>query len=136
MPRPVPTVGQYMTPNPVVIDGDLTLADASARMFQHDIRHLPVYSGGHLVGIVSDRDVAHTTAIRGLDPQKTTLASIATPSPFVCAPESPLAQVVAVMRQHKLGAALVMQGGQLLGMFTVIDALGALVDLLERPDAS
>lgn len=127
MQQPVLTVRQYMTENPVVIDGGLNLADASARMFEHDIRHLPVYSGGHLVGIVSDRDIAHTTAVRGLDPNKTTLESIATPNPFVCDPDSPLAEVVAVMAQHKLGAALVMRGGHLLGVFTVIDALNALV---------
>src|SRR5262245_48371848 len=135
MQASIPVVGTFMTKNPVIIDGGLNLVDAYTRMFQHDIRHLPVYRGRHLLGLVSDRDIAHTLGVRGLDAQKTTLESICTPNPFVCDPESPLDQVVEVMAQHKLGAALVMRDGQLLGMFTVIDALHVLAAQLRGPAA-
>lgn len=135
MQQTAPTVGQYMSTNPVIIDGGLNLVDAYTRMFQRDIRHLPVYVQGHLVGIISDRDIGHTMAVKGLDPQKTTIESICTPNPFVVDPEHRLDQVVDVMASNKIGAALVMRDGQLLGIFSVIDALHALVATLRQPAA-
>lgn len=127
-----PLVRQFMTPAPAIIDGGLTVADAAVRMFQIHARHLPVYSAGHLVGILSDRDVAYTSAARGLQADKVTAEEACTGSPYVCAPETPLEQAVQTMVDHKYGAALVMQDGQLLGILTVIDALQALVALLRR----
>lgn len=132
MQQPTLTVEQYMTKDPVIIDGGLNLVDTYTRMFQYDVRHLPVYSGGHLVGIISDRDIGHTLATRMLDPQKTTVESICTPNPYVVAPEAPLDQVVQTMCENKLGAALVMREGKLLGIFTVIDAQQCLLAQLRR----
>lgn len=122
-----------MTPDPVIIDADLLVSDAAERMFQIHARHLPVYRGGHLVGILSDRDVARTTTEK--TDTKTRVEQACTPNPYVCVPDAPLAEVVTVLLRHKIGAALVMEGGQLLGMFTVTDALEALVSLL-RPVSS
>lgn len=133
MQQPTLTVGQFMTKDPVVIDGGLNLVDTYTRMFQHEVRHLPVYSGGHLVGIISDRDIGHTMATTMVDAQKTTVESVCTPNPFVCDPDSPLDQVVQTMCENKLGAALVMREGKLLGIFTVIDAQHALLAVLRRP---
>lgn len=136
MPNSQPTVGQHMSRDPFIIDGGLNLVDAYTRMFQLEVRHLPVYSGGHLVGIITDRDIGHILAIRGLDPQRTTVESVCTPSPYVCDPDSPLVEAVGHMSKHKLGAALVMKDGQLLGIFTVIDALDVLHGLLGATPAA
>lgn len=127
-----PLVRHFMTPNPVIIDGGLSLSDAFTRMFQIHVRHLPVYVRGHLVGILSDRDVGHLSAVKGVDPDKFTAEQACTPNPYVCSPDTPLEQAVLVLIEHKFGAALVMENGALLGMFTVIDALQALVALLRR----
>jgi acetoin utilization protein AcuB len=132
MQSPAPTVSQYMTKDPVIIDGGLNLVDTYTRMFQYDVRHLPVYSGGHLVGIISDRDIGHTLATQMLDAQKTTVESICTPNPYAVDPDAPLDQVVQTMCDNKLGAALVMREGKMLGIFTVIDAQHALLALLRR----
>lgn len=127
-----PIVRQFMTPCPVTIDGGLTVADASARMFQIHARHLPVYTAGHLVGILSDRDIAYTSTVRGLDPDRCTAEQACTPNPYVCTPQTPLEEAVQTMIEHKYGAVLVMEHGELLGILTVIDALMALVALLRR----
>lgn len=131
------TVGQFMTRDPYVIDGGLNLVDTYTRMFQLQVRHLPVYRDGHLVGIITDRDIGHTLAVEGLDPRRTTVESVCTPEPYVCDPGSPLGQVIWDMSQRKIGAALVMREGQLVGIFTVIDALEVLLVLLnEAPPAA
>lgn len=129
-----PLVRHFMTSNPVIIDGGLSVADAFTRMFQIHARHLPVYVGGHLVGILSDRDIGHLSAVKGINPEKYTAEQACTPNPYVCTPDTPLVQAVQVLIEHKFGAALVMEGGELLGMFTVIDAMQALVALLRRDD--
>ncbi len=86
-----------------------------------------------LVGIITDRDIGHILAIKGLDPQHTSIESVCTPNPYVCDPDSPLSQVVWDMSQKKIGAALVMRDGQLLGIFTVVDALEVLLVMLNEP---
>jgi len=50
-------VGEFMTPNPEMLDVSSPIAYALNRMSTGDFRHLPVTSAGALVGIVSLRDV-------------------------------------------------------------------------------
>jgi len=126
-----PTVREFMTPDPVTIDGGLTVNDAATRMFHINARHLPVYVGGHLVGILSDRDIARASASDNLEGgRRQTVEQACTPNPLVCSPDAPLAEVAHVLAHRKIGAVLVMEGGQLLGLFSVVDALHALVRLL------
>jgi len=126
-----PTVREFMTPDPVTIDGGLTVNDAATRMFQIHARHLPVYVGGHLMGILSDRDIARASASDNLEGGRgQTVEQACTPNPLVCGPDASLVEVAHTLARRKIGAILVMEGGQLLGMFTVVDALHALVKLL------
>ncbi len=126
-----PTVREFMTPDPVTIDGGLTVNDAATRMFHIHARHLPVYVGGHLVGILSDRDIARASASDNLEGGRgQTVEQACTPNPLVCSPDASLVEVAHTLARRKIGAILVMEGGQLLGMFTVVDALHALVKLL------
>jgi CBS domain-containing protein len=50
-------VSDYMTPAPEVLRPDSDLADAAHLMLELGIRHLPVVRSGHLVGVLSIRDV-------------------------------------------------------------------------------
>ena len=126
-----PTVREFMTPDPVTIDGGLSVNDARTRMFHINARHLPVYVQGHLVGILSDRDLARISSVDGFEANSSTAEQACTPNPYVVGPNTPIAEVAQVLADQKFGAALVMEGGQLLGMFTVIDALHALVAVLQ-----
>ena len=55
---PVTTpVSDYMTPAPEVLRPDSELVEAAHLMLELGIRHLPVVRGGHLVGVLSMRDV-------------------------------------------------------------------------------
>jgi CBS domain-containing protein len=51
-------VRQWMTPNPVTVDPDLTIAEAAKIMFDNNFRHLPVVKDGRALGIVSLRLLA------------------------------------------------------------------------------
>ncbi|HLY94805.1 MAG TPA: CBS domain-containing protein [Gaiellaceae bacterium] len=51
-------VRQWMTPNPVTIEPDLTIDEAAKIMFDNNFRHLPVVKDGRALGIVSLRLLA------------------------------------------------------------------------------
>ena len=51
-------VRQWMTPDPVTIQPELTVDEAARIMFDHNFRHLPVVKDGRPLGIVSLRLLA------------------------------------------------------------------------------
>jgi CBS domain-containing protein len=51
------TVGDVMTPNPLVVSPDEKVGHCLALMKQHGFRHLPVWDGKQLVGFLSLRDL-------------------------------------------------------------------------------
>ena len=51
-------VRQWMTPDPVTIEPDLTIDEAARIMFDNNFRHLPVVKEGRPLGIVSLRLLA------------------------------------------------------------------------------
>jgi Predicted signal-transduction protein containing cAMP-binding and CBS domains len=50
-------LSQVMTPCPITADVETTVADALRRMSANGLRHLPILQTGHLVGVVSMRDM-------------------------------------------------------------------------------
>lgn len=129
----VETVGQRMTKNPVTIPADLNLSDATQRMFDHGIRHLPVIDDGHVVGVVSERDLALVKSIPGVEEERVRVVEAMTEHPYMVAPNTPLLEVIDAMCERKIGTALVMDEGEIRGIFSVIDGLAALRDRLRAP---
>lgn len=135
MQAETPLVRHFMTPNPLCIDGELSIADAFARMQEINARHLPVYVRAQLVGVLSERVIARLYAAKGVDPEQFTAAQAVTSDPYVCTPDTPLEQAVQVFIDHKIDAVVVMESDKLCGMLTVIDAMQALVAVLHRDAA-
>ncbi|HVY44842.1 MAG TPA: CBS domain-containing protein [Minicystis sp.] len=135
MKRSNPTVADYMTKTPHSIGADQPISRARALMREHGVRHLPVLEGGHLVGIVTDRDLAATEAVDEDKREALRVDDAMTPFPYVAAPSAPLAEVARAMAAGKFGAALVADAGRVVGVFTTTDAMRALADALEaRPE--
>jgi acetoin utilization protein AcuB len=122
-------VCSHMTPSPHTIGRDQTLAKAHALMHENRIRHLPVLDGGTLVGVVSDRDLRLVESIAGTDPQKTRVDEAMTPEPFFVVADALVRDVAEQMVEHKYGCAVVTEHGHVVGIFTTIDAMRALLDL-------
>jgi acetoin utilization protein AcuB len=135
---PKHTVQRYMTVSPVSIASHRTLADARQLMRERGIRHLPVVDAGRLVGIVSQRDLYLIETLRGVDAGADTVAEAMTAEPYAVSPDAPLEEVAREMAQHKYGSAVVVQRGEVVGIFTTVDALRALASMLRRgrPTAS
>jgi acetoin utilization protein AcuB len=101
-------------------------------MLRKEIRHLPVVRGSELVGILSDRDLNLVQTLAHARPEEITVEDAMTPNPYVVAPETPLTEVGNVMAKRKIGSAVVVDRGKVAGVFTVTDALHALVEILGR----
>jgi len=129
--KSIPTVQKYMTTQPHTIGYDQTIAKAKDMMAEHHIRHLPVLKAGKLVGILSDRDVKFIMTFKDTDPQKTYIYEVYTELPYSVDPEAKLDEVAANMAEKKYGSALVVSNDKLVGIFTEVDAMRALSDLLQ-----
>ena len=127
----IPRVEQYMTRIPLTIEHTEPLEEAHRLMREYSIRHLPVVDHGRLVGIVSLGDLHLLETLKDVD-QFVPVADAMTDDPVTVAPDEPLDQVAARMAAHKLGSAVVVEDGQVTGIFTNIDALTALLHVWKK----
>jgi acetoin utilization protein AcuB len=127
-----PVVRQYMTACPHTIAGNRSLAAARHTMLEHQVRHLPVLDGGRIVGLLSERDLLLVESLPGVNPTAVRVEEAMVQSVYTVEPDAPIAEVIETMIARKLGSAVVAEGDRVVGVFTTIDALGALHELLER----
>lgn len=121
-------VYRYMTPCPQTVRRDEALGVARDQMARFGIRHLPVLDQGDLVGIVSERDVALAERVGRGDGEGLTVGDVMTPDPYIALPSTPLAEVADEMAHKKYGAAIIVDRGNVVGVFTAIDALRAIAE--------
>ena len=119
-----------MTPIPHTIGAEQSLATARDYMKKQDIRHLPVLSEGKLVGILTDRDVKMALGLNGVNPINTRVQDFALEDAYQVSPQAKLDEVAAELAERKIGSALVIDHGHLIGIFTTTDAMRALAELL------
>jgi acetoin utilization protein AcuB len=123
---------KYMSPAPQSIGRDQPLRVAHKMMREHHVRHLPVLDAGVLVGIVSDRDLYFVETLRDVDPNDVKVEDAMTPEPDFVAIDTPLRDVAAKMAQTKHGSVIVLDRDRVVGIFTTVDALRALIALDEE----
>lgn len=132
-------VGEYMTRDPITVSEDTSMKEAMLLLRTHHIRHLPVTTGKVLVGLVSDRDIrrASPSLLSGIGKndyeqvlEETTVARIMTREPFTVTESTTIADAVSVLVEKKFGSLPVVDGGQLVGIFTEVDALKILLGRL------
>lgn len=128
--KAIPTIQKHMTTSPHAIGVDQPLALAHTMMKTHEIRHLPVLSGGHLVGLLSDRDLHLIETLRDVDPHKVLVEDAMSTSVYAVPPHAALDEVVTTMAERKYGCAVVMDHEHVVGMFTTVDACRTLGELL------
>lgn len=114
---------------PYVAGPDMTLAQADIYMKECGIRHLPIIEGNQIVGLVSERDLLRY--FESDDFKILCLGEIIQHPPFVVGEDEPLHSVLDVMIKNKWGSALIVnEAYHLVGIFTTIDALIILQNLI------
>lgn len=127
----MPPIKALMTPFPYSVGVGASLDEAETLMREHRFRHLPVMDGGHLVGVLSDRDLKRAAQPA---PGETAprVGDVARLEAYVVPLTEPADRVLAHMAEHHLDAALVVKEGRLAGIFTATDACRGFADFLRR----
>lgn len=128
-----PTMASVMTPFPFSVEADAPLKAAEQLMAEHTIHHIPVKEEGHLVGVVTARDLARFKSAQatGSQPKPASIRDVYVADPYIVDLHEPLDEVVRTMAEGHIDAALVVKHDQLVGIFTATDACRALAEFLE-----
>lgn len=132
MSQHIPSVGKFMTYDPMFIEASATIENAQKLMKQHHIRHLPVVDGGKVSGILSDRDVKLALGAVGGSPERLKVDDIAHRQVYKVPAATPIDQVCSQMASKQYGCAVIEENGRLVGIFTTVDALKAVVELCHQ----
>jgi acetoin utilization protein AcuB len=125
-----------MSKPPMAVPEDTPIREAVADMQRAEVRHLLVMDGPVLTGILSSRDLRRLVT---RDPESPLLAgpvrSIMSEGPVSVSPETPLITAARLLLEQRIGALPVRQGERIVGIFTVPDALEALLAMAEGAGA-
>lgn len=119
-----PRVESVMTAAPITVDVGTTLGDARKTMTRYQVRHLPIVNGDEPLGILSDRDlqVAEAALAHIGGASEVTVGCIGSETPYVVDRDARLDAVLLDMAEQRIGSALVVEGGRLVGILTATDA--------------
>lgn len=138
-------VGKWMTKNPIVIEKDATVIEAIHLMKEKNIRRLPVMDRGRIAGIVTEKMIADfkPSKATSLDTWElhylltgTPVTEAMNPNPYKVKPETDLTEAARLLHDRKLNGVLVVDDqDNLVGIFTVTNALEALIAICRNPPA-
>ena len=128
-----------MTANPFTVTPESTVPQAQEIMQRHTVRHLPVVSGGKVVGVLSNSDVAGALPSRATSLSAAELtylvnrlkvSSVMSRHPITISPDALLEEAAVAMRDNKIEMLPVVEGDVLVGVITESAILDAFIELL------
>ncbi len=128
----MPTVEALMKSFPYFAQLYDTVAKIDRLMKHHNIRHIPIKQGEQVIGIISERDLRwmRSPALLLPDPEEIPVAHVQVSNPYTVEITTPLNIVLQEMSKRKIGAAVVVKSGKLVGIVTVTDICTALAEVL------
>lgn len=130
-------VGRRMTREVITALPEYTLRTAASLMKEHRIHHLPVLSGGELVGIVTDTDIRNSAIVEmsngdmdSIVIENRTVGQIMTRELVTVTPWDTVEDALLLLQKRRFGALPVVEGRRLVGIITKADVLSALIDTL------
>ena len=134
---------ELMTPDPLTVTPQASIAEVWDLMREADVRHIPVVQADGLVGMVSDRDLGRVDIARLLnvegasalrDELATPIVRVMTSQVIAVGPEADIGEVIELLIEHKIGAVPVVQAEtrEVLGIISYVDVLRALQGVLDE----
>jgi acetoin utilization protein AcuB len=119
-----------------------SIRHAREMMESYRINQLPVVDHGHLVGIITDRDLrdaypsvfesaayaARITACHDHDPERIPVDIVMTSEVLTLTPHNTLEDATRLMRRERIGAVPIVERGRLVGIITRTDVLDAFLE--------
>ncbi|MFE0806188.1 CBS domain-containing protein [Streptomyces sp. NPDC058794] len=135
-------VREVMTPGVAAVRPDSSVVEAAQLMRTQNIGDVVVADGQDVVGLVTDRDIAVRVVAEGLDPMAVGVRAVCTHDPLLVSPDDPVADAVALMREHTVRRLPVVENGLPVGVVSLgdlaeaRDPASALADISRaEPDA-
>lgn len=121
-------LSDVMTVHPFTLRGNETLGKAYSLMQEKGIRHVVVLNDGKLAGVLSERDL--TIAVKFANNDKLPIEEFMATEIYSVDKATPLNEVVLKMAAAKLGSTIALEDGKPVGIFTTVDALRVLGEIL------
>lgn len=117
-------VGMVMVKEPPSLATSDTLARARACMDERQLLSIPVLSEGHVVGIITDRDLRS----RQNQLEATQVGEVMTRGPIMVAPTTDLEEAGRLLVKLRVGALPVVEAGKLVGIISTDEVITNLID--------
>jgi len=128
MKRHAPEARQYMSHLPLEAEQCELAGDALKLMQKHQIHHLPVMSGSHLKGVVTQQDLLEAQIRLADGFAAAPLQSICQREAITVGPVDPIDDVCRLLLDRNADHAVVMDGGFVVGLLTTTDVLRFVAD--------
>ena len=133
------SIREVMTPNPELVSGDTTVADAAKLMRDKDFGGV-LCGNGELSGFLTDRDIAVRVVAEGKDPTSTTVSEVATTDLHTLSPDDSVEEAIELVRKHNVRRVPVVEGAEPVGIVSIGDLAverdedSALADISAEPE--
>jgi CBS domain-containing protein len=132
---PFPTarerVAKKHKPPESVLPG-MTVLEVMRLMVEKNVRFLPVIENGALLGMISERECARRVIIGQLAADRTPVRDIMQTGIRTVPPEMKIPECIQIMYEKDVGYLPVLQGSEILGVLSVRELMGALIERHER----
>ena len=119
-------------PAVATIGPEQTVGAAVNELISRNIGALVVSGNGESVdGIISERDIVHALATRGIDLLSLTVAEVMTHPVVTCDPEDSIEQLMAEMTNRRIRHFPVVQESRLCGIVSIGDVVKSRLDEVE-----
>ena len=126
-------VAEWMSPDPLTVGPEDSVATARSLLVSHGIRHLPVVDGDLLVGLISDRDVCGDRP--DSLPSERLVESVMSSPAATIRQEDAIQEAGRLMVSRRFGALPVVDAdNRLIGIITTTDCLLAMLELAAREE--
>ena len=129
-----PRIRNAFSPFAITIDLAAPLGQARRLLTEHHVRQLPVEKAGILVGSISNNDIhiILSPELGHADINELRVQDAYVPNPYIVDLDEPLEEVLLTMAKNRYECALVTHSGDLVGIFTYVDACRCCGEFLRK----
>jgi signal-transduction protein with cAMP-binding, CBS, and nucleotidyltransferase domain len=105
----------------LTISSDASVYDMVAQMVEANVGALLVTIGGHIEGIVTERDYLRRVTLEGRTDKDTPVSEIMTSPLIVVTPETPVDECMAIMTDRRIRHMPVVEDGEVVALISIGD---------------
>lgn len=134
-------ISDLMTPDPIMVPEDTTVADAADLMTRHRISCVLVGEAGNLTGMLTTGDLTGRVLAAGRD-GTVPVHAVMTPDPATLSPDTPIFEALLLMSERSFGHLPIVAEGRTVGIVTrtnlirrqTVSAVSMIVEIGKQDD--